>query len=35
MRAETNKQVVLSFFENSSGGKVDAALALMADSATW
>jgi ketosteroid isomerase-like protein len=35
MSAETNKNVVLSFFENFSVGKVDAALALMADSATW
>lgn len=35
MSAEANKQVVLSFFENFSAGKVDAALALMADSATW
>ena len=35
MSAETNKHVVLSFFENLSGGKVDAALALMGDSATW
>ena len=35
MSAETNKHVVLSFFENFSVGKVDAALALMADSATW
>jgi uncharacterized protein len=35
MSAETNKHVVLSFFANVSGGKVDAALALMADSATW
>ena len=35
MSAEANKQVVLSFFENFSAGKVDAALALMADTATW
>lgn len=35
MSAETNKHVVLSFFDNFSVGKVDAALALMADSATW
>ena len=35
MSAETNKNVVLSFFENVSAGKVDAALALMADTATW
>jgi ketosteroid isomerase-like protein len=32
---ETNKQVVLSFLDNLSAGKADAALALMADSATW
>ena len=35
MSAEENKNVVLSFFENFSGGKVDAALALMSDTATW
>ena len=35
MSAETNKQVVLSFFDNFSVGKVEAALALMADNATW
>jgi uncharacterized protein len=35
MSAEANKNVVLSFFENFSAGKVDAALALMADTATW
>jgi len=35
MSAEANKNVVLSFFENFSGGKVDAALALMSDTATW
>ena len=35
MSAEANKQVVLGFFENFSAGKVDAALALMADTATW
>ena len=29
------EQVVRSFFENFSEGKVDAALALMADTATW
>jgi len=33
--AEANKQVVLSFFENFSACKVDAALALLADTATW
>jgi uncharacterized protein len=35
MGTETNKLVVLSFFENFSVGKVEEALALMADSATW
>jgi ketosteroid isomerase-like protein len=35
MSTEANKQVVLSFFENFSAGQVDAALALMADTATW
>ena len=35
MSVEANKQVVLSFFEHFSAGKVDAALALMADTATW
>ena len=35
MGAEANEQVVLSFFENFSAGKFDAALALMADTATW
>jgi uncharacterized protein len=35
MSAEANKNVVLSFFENFSAGKIDAALALMADTATW
>ena len=35
MSAEANKQVVLSFFEHFSAGQVDAALALMADTATW
>jgi uncharacterized protein len=35
MSSEANKNVVLSFFENFSAGKVDAALALMADTATW
>jgi len=33
--AEANTQVVLGFFENFSAGKVDAALVLMADTATW
>lgn len=35
MSAEDNKKVVLSFFENFSAGKAEAALALMADNATW
>lgn len=35
MSAETNQDVVLSFFENFSAGKIDAALELMADTATW
>ena len=35
MSAEKNKNVVLSCFENFSAGKVDAALAMLADTATW
>lgn len=35
MSAEDNKKVVLSFFENFSAGKVEAALGQMADNATW
>jgi ketosteroid isomerase-like protein len=35
MSAEENKKIVLSFFENFSAGKADAALAQMADNATW
>jgi ketosteroid isomerase-like protein len=35
MSAEKNKNVALSFFENFSAGKVDAALAMLADTATW
>ncbi|MBI3302160.1 MAG: nuclear transport factor 2 family protein [Deltaproteobacteria bacterium] len=35
MSAEDNKKVVLSFFENFSAGKAEAALGLMADNATW
>jgi ketosteroid isomerase-like protein len=35
MSAEANKNVVLSFFEHTSAGKIDVALALMADTATW
>jgi ketosteroid isomerase-like protein len=35
MSAEANKKIVLGFFENLSAGKVDDALALMADTGTW
>ncbi len=35
MGTDENKKVVLSFFENFSAGKTDAALGLMADSCTW
>jgi uncharacterized protein len=35
MSAEANKRVVLSFFENLSSGKLDDALELIADTATW
>ena len=35
MSAEDNKKVVLSFFENFSAGKAEAALGQMADNATW
>lgn len=35
MSVEPNKKVVLSFLENFSAGRIDAALALMADDATW
>ena len=35
MSTEANKQIAVSFFENLSAGKVEAALALMADSAIW
>jgi len=35
MSAEDNKKVVLNFWENFSAGKIDAALALLADNATW
>jgi uncharacterized protein len=35
MSAEDNKKIVLSFFENFSSGKMEQALALMADNATW
>ena|SRR5713101_1861939 len=33
--SEANKQLVLSFFENFSGGRAEAFLAQMADTATW
>jgi ketosteroid isomerase-like protein len=35
MSTEANKQVALSFLEYFSAGKIEAALALMADTATW
>jgi hypothetical protein len=35
MSAEDNKKVVLAFFENFSSGKMQEALAMMADNATW
>ena len=35
MSAEANKKLVRSFFENFSAGQVEAALALLADNATW
>jgi ketosteroid isomerase-like protein len=35
MSTEANKRVVLNFFAQFSAGKLDAALALMADTATW
>jgi DNA-binding winged helix-turn-helix (wHTH) protein/ketosteroid isomerase-like protein len=35
MSVETNKQLVLSFFEKLSAGKINAALALLGDTATW
>jgi ketosteroid isomerase-like protein len=35
MSTEANKQAALRFFENLSASKVEAALALMADSAIW
>ncbi len=35
MSAEDNKKIVLSFFENFSSGKMEQALAMMADNATW
>ena len=35
MSLEANKQIVLDYFENISAGNFDAALALLADTATW
>jgi hypothetical protein len=35
MNAVANKTMVLTLFDNLSAGKLDVALALMADSATW
>ena len=35
MSAEDNKKVVMSFFENFTAGKAEAALGQMADTATW
>jgi uncharacterized protein len=35
MSTAENKDVVLSFFDNLSAGKLDAALALMDDNVTW
>jgi len=35
MSAEENKKIVLSFFENFSSGRMEQALAMMADNATW
>lgn len=35
MSIEENKKIVLGFFENFSSGKAEAALAAMADTATW
>ncbi len=35
MSREANKQVALRFFDHLSAGKVEVALALMADSAIW
>jgi ketosteroid isomerase-like protein len=35
MSAEENKKIVVSFFENFSSGKMEQALAMMADNATW
>jgi uncharacterized protein len=35
MSAEDNKKIVVSFFENFSTGKMEQALGMMADNATW
>lgn len=35
MGSAANKEVVLSFFDSLSAGKLDAALDMMADTATW
>jgi ketosteroid isomerase-like protein len=35
MSVEDNKRIALSFWENFSAGKADAALALLDDNATW
>ena len=35
MSAEENKKIVLGFFENFSSGKMEQALGMMADNATW
>ena len=35
MTAEANRNVELSFFDNLSAGRLDLALASMADTATW
>lgn len=35
MSTAANKQVVLSFLEHFSAGQLDAAMTLVADTATW
>ena len=35
MSAEENKKIVASFFENFSSGRMEQALAMMSDTATW
>jgi hypothetical protein len=35
MTAEANRNLELSFFDNLSAGRLDVALALMADTGTW